>query len=678
MTLLYTLLLLVALVIPDVSDAAIRYASSAGAGLTCTNIATPCTLSTAYAQAVAGDEVQIRAGTMAGINENVLALNNGTGSGNTYSNPITIRSYPGETVTLTPVGGTDSVLNLSKTGTRYLIIKDLIIDGQNSVFFPISFAGARIKFDNVECKRGTGSCVIGSGQYMWWTGGSAHDSGTSSFDHGFYLGGHDMIVEGAEIYNTPGAGIHNYDGTNLPSRNTYRNNRVHHNLWGLLIWTGTLNKAYNNIVRNNTIGFDLGGGDSAGGVYNNTIVSNTTGINLTSPTIPVNTIIRNNILSENGSAFAGAGTTSTFSHNFCFKTATTLALSDCRPSGSDTNTIINQPPRFADAANNDFRLCTDVSAPHASCIGASSALGSINPGADLSATFTTDFAGTTREVPWDRGAFESGDNPPTPPTPAVVMQISCDNTVIDSSGSANHGTLTNGATHSASGKYNQACSFDGTDDYVAVADSASLDLTHGFTLAAWVFPTSAMTTFKSIMVKDYVFYLYGSSEGYCGAGGILAGYDTGTTAVNACYGTALTANTWTHLAATYNRTSLIIYVNGVPVTSAAGSAFLPVGIGAVRIGSSNAAFGEYFAGLIDEPYIKNTALSAAEVVTLMNTPVNAAVPNTVTVRMASTGMKFAGTTLKFGSTTPAVPSYILLETADHLLKEDGDDVLSEQ
>ena len=56
----------------------------------------------------------------------------------------------------------------------------------------------------------------------------------------------------------------------------------------------------------------------------------------------------------------------------------------------------------------------------------------------------------------------------------------------DSSGSANTGTLS-GATWAA-GKNGNALSFDGVNDWVTIADSASLDLTSGMTLEAWVKP----------------------------------------------------------------------------------------------------------------------------------------------------------------------------------------------
>ena len=61
-------------------------------------------------------------------------------------------------------------------------------------------------------------------------------------------------------------------------------------------------------------------------------------------------------------------------------------------------------------------------------------------------------------------------------------------TVTDSSSLGNTGTL-EGATRVAGGKYGAALSFDGTNDRVRIPDSASLDLTSGMTLEAWVNPT---------------------------------------------------------------------------------------------------------------------------------------------------------------------------------------------
>jgi len=57
--------------------------------------------------------------------------------------------------------------------------------------------------------------------------------------------------------------------------------------------------------------------------------------------------------------------------------------------------------------------------------------------------------------------------------------------VGDASGNGHTGTVTG-----AAGQFGGALSFDGTDDWVTVADAAGLDLTTGMTLEAWVNPTA--------------------------------------------------------------------------------------------------------------------------------------------------------------------------------------------
>ena len=58
-----------------------------------------------------------------------------------------------------------------------------------------------------------------------------------------------------------------------------------------------------------------------------------------------------------------------------------------------------------------------------------------------------------------------------------------------------------GATRVPAGKHGKAMRFDGTNDIVTVADSASLDLTTGMTLEAWVRPT-ALSTYRPVIVKE--------------------------------------------------------------------------------------------------------------------------------------------------------------------------------
>ena len=78
-------------------------------------------------------------------------------------------------------------------------------------------------------------------------------------------------------------------------------------------------------------------------------------------------------------------------------------------------------------------------------------------------------------------------------------------------------------------------------------------------------------------------------------------------------GTAAAAtNTWTHLAATYDGTTLRIYANGTQVSTKTLSGNVIASTGALRIGG-NAVWGEYFQGSIDEVRLYRRVLSAAEI-----------------------------------------------------------------
>ncbi len=78
-------------------------------------------------------------------------------------------------------------------------------------------------------------------------------------------------------------------------------------------------------------------------------------------------------------------------------------------------------------------------------------------------------------------------------TLGLVAQWSFDDgsgtTAQDDSGNGHAGAISN-TTWSTTGKYGGALTFNGTNSWVAVADAASLDLTTGMTIEAWVNPTS--------------------------------------------------------------------------------------------------------------------------------------------------------------------------------------------
>src|SRR5262245_28499686 len=89
--------------------------------------------------------------------------------------------------------------------------------------------------------------------------------------------------------------------------------------------------------------------------------------------------------------------------------------------------------------------------------------------------------------------------------------------------------------------------------------------------------------------------------------------------------TALPVNTWTHLAATFDGTTVRLYVNGAQVASQAQTSPLAPTTGTLQIGG-DAYPGENFVGRIDEGRSYNRALSPAEILSDMNTPVGGTPP----------------------------------------------------
>ena len=193
--------------------------------------------------------------------------------------------------------------------------------------------------------------------------------------------------------------------------------------------------------------------------------------------------------------------------------------------------------------------------------------------------------------------------------------------VTDASGNGNTGTIGT-ATWTTSGKYGNALSFNGTSARVTVNDSNSLDLTTGMTLEAWLFPT-AVGGWRDVIYKgtDDIYYLMGSSDNSTPAIG-------GTFSPSALRGTSsLPLNAWTHLAGTYDGTTMRLYVNGVQVSSRAQTGPIQTSTAALTMGG-DALYGQYFAGRIDEARIYNRALSAAEIQSDMSSALGAGPPDT--------------------------------------------------
>ncbi len=168
----------------------------------------------------------------------------------------------------------------------------------------------------------------------------------------------------------------------------------------------------------------------------------------------------------------------------------------------------------------------------------------------------------------------------------------------------NTGTLVGGATF-ASGKVGQGFSFNGTDGFVEVSDAPSLDIQTQITLEGWIRPT---TLGGRILDKITA----GTADGYLldtdpdGRLRLIVGSRSTSSPP------LLTANSFSHVAGTYDGQQLRLYINGALVATLAGGVSIPPNSRTLRIGADSDGFSR-FAGVIDEPSVYNRALLGSEI-----------------------------------------------------------------
>jgi concanavalin A-like lectin/glucanase superfamily protein/fibronectin type III domain protein len=176
-------------------------------------------------------------------------------------------------------------------------------------------------------------------------------------------------------------------------------------------------------------------------------------------------------------------------------------------------------------------------------------------------------------------------------------------------GTYRNGTLLGQASLVATDTANRAVRVDGSNDDVSVPDSASLDLTTGITLEAWIRPDAipAAGGWASVITKAESYSLQ-----FNGPMLELTVIQNGTRRRLDAPSGAIVAGRTYHVVATYDGATQRMFINGAEVASRAQTGGATITTWPLTIGSWNGG-GEYFRGTVDEVAVYNKALTAARV-----------------------------------------------------------------
>src|SRR6266478_557479 len=190
---------------------------------------------------------------------------------------------------------------------------------------------------------------------------------------------------------------------------------------------------------------------------------------------------------------------------------------------------------------------------------------------------------------------------PLSPTAAYGFNEGSGNTTIDGSGNGNAGTLS-GPSWTTNGRYGNALSLNGTNVYVEVANSSSLNPGTTATFSAWVNMVAANADISSVID------MWGQPSF-----NIVSGY------------AQVPLGTWTYITVVRNGPAISFYVNGnldAKFNTADANPFRN-GINTLRIGGQNrGGTPRFLNGIIDEVRVYNQALTPAQIQADMNTAIS--------------------------------------------------------
>lgn len=210
--------------------------------------------------------------------------------------------------------------------------------------------------------------------------------------------------------------------------------------------------------------------------------------------------------------------------------------------------------------------------------------------------------------------------------PTLVLRLRLDetsgSTATDSSGGNNHGSTTGSPTwEPASGVLAGAAAFNGTDSYISVPDSPSLDNTNAFTLSYWF--NAKSFNGAGIVAKRVSFNDNNAYGTFLTADGKL-NIDINSNNDRFTSNASFERGAWYHVALVFDGTLTAsqrakLYINGtLDKTATETSTTIPHYNSPFYVGTISAITTTLFDGLIDDVRFHRRALSAAEVMSIRN------------------------------------------------------------
>jgi hypothetical protein len=411
------------------------------------------------------------------------------------------------------------------------------------------------------------------------------------FGYGIYLSGTGYTLEQSEFYNTTGWTVHGYcSGSSYCASNNIVRNNYFHDSGGPFLLCQRDNQVYNNILaRFGQFGRALGTGIQFAGACGGETSTN-------------NRVYNNTIVNVTGNCIDGGyGFNNIMQNNICYQTGDDSPNGGTGGGSTVTNNLTGANPLFVNGALSQ--------AAHFQLQSGSPAR---NAGVSTASLFTTDYGGNARiqEGTQDIGAWEFGGGAPPSQAPIGWWKLNegAGTTAADSSG--NGYTITLAGTPVPTwvpGKVGsnalRCAGTGGTARTTAAFNPAQ------YSWAMWIQGDAAPNTTSE--QGPFIGGNWGFLWSLTDIGGDQAAFHqlSDTTYVDVRIPTQLAGQVWYHVGATWDGSTLRVYLNGQLAASGIAGSLNPTTDPLRLCGDPG---DNSFAGRLDDVYIWDRAITAAE------------------------------------------------------------------